>query len=129
MRRHLLVFALCLASLALYVGLTFAQVGRLAYPLDDAWIHLTFARNLALRHEFAFVPGQPSAGSTSPLWAFVLAPGFLWPFGPDVWVYALGVLCLFAASALTYRLARRLFPDAPNLAPVSALVIALEWHL
>jgi hypothetical protein len=128
-RRQLLLFGICLAGCALYLGVTYAQIGHLAYPLDDAWIHLTFARNLALRHEFAFVPGQASAGSTSPLWAFALAPGFLWPFGPDAWVYGLGVVLLFASAVLSYRVTARLFPEAPALAPVAALVFALEWHL
>jgi hypothetical protein len=128
-RRHLLLLGVSLAGCALYLGLTYAQIGRLEYPLDDAWIHLTFARNLALRHEFAFVPGQLSAGSTSPLWAFGLAPGFLWPFGPDAWVYTLGVVLLFASAILSYRVAARLFPEAPAIAPVAAIVSALEWHL
>ena len=128
-RRQLLLLGICLAGCALYLGFTYLRLHHLAYPLDDAWIHLTFARNLALRHEFAFVPGQPSAGSTSPLWAFALAPGFLWPFGPDAWVYALGTVLLFASAVLSYRVTARLFPEASSLAPVTALVFALEWHL
>src|SRR5947209_19467156 len=100
LRRYLGLLAICAAACALYLGVTVAQVGHLAYPLDDAWIHLTFARNLALGHEFAFVPGQASAGSTSPLWAFALAPGFLWPFGSDAWVYLLGIVLLFASAVL-----------------------------
>src|SRR5712692_10960606 len=115
MRRPLLLIALCLVSCALYLGASFAQVGQLAFPLVDAWIHLTFARNLALRHELAFMPGQPSAGSTSPLWTFALAPGFIWPLGPEAWTFLLGVALLCAGAALTARVTHRLFPDAPRL--------------
>ncbi len=65
-------------------------VFRPGFPLDDAWIHQTYARNLALLAEWAFIPGQLSAGSTSPLWTILLAPG-TWiglalTIGPGFWV-------------------------------------------
>src|SRR4051812_27049952 len=43
------------------------------FPLDDAWIHLQFARNLGTGHGFSYNPGIPVAGSTAPLWTAVLA--------------------------------------------------------
>ncbi len=43
-------------------------VGWTAFPLDDSFIHLQFARNLAEGHGFAYNPGVPVAGSTAPLW-------------------------------------------------------------
>ncbi len=42
-------------------------------PLDDAWIHFQFARNLSQGYGFSFVPGVPTAGSTAPLWTLLLA--------------------------------------------------------
>ena len=36
----------------------------IGYPLDDAWIHQTYARNLVVYGEWSFVPGQVSGGST-----------------------------------------------------------------
>ncbi len=122
------LLALCLASCALYLGISFVLTHALTFPLDDAWIHLTFARNLALRHEFAFNVGQPSAGSTSPLWTFALAPSFLLPIAPEWWSYTLGATLLFACAWLTYRISRQLFGDT-RVASVSALAVALEWHL
>ncbi|MBI1801585.1 MAG: hypothetical protein HYR71_08170, partial [Chloroflexi bacterium] len=147
--RFTLWLLLAAAACALYLGVSQLRVGRSGFPLDDAWIHLTFARNLALRHELAHIPGQLSAGSTSPLWTFVLAPAFLWPLGVEAWVDALGVLLIVSAAALTYRIARQVFGDAasplsPPLSQVwergwgvrgeglggeAALVVALEWHL
>jgi hypothetical protein len=47
--------------------------GQPGAPLDDVYIHFQFARNLATGHGLAFNPGQPTPGSTSPLWAFLLA--------------------------------------------------------
>ena len=43
-------------------------------PLDDAWIHMVYARSLAALQGFAYNPGQLETGSTSPLWAVLLAP-------------------------------------------------------
>jgi hypothetical protein len=42
-------------------------------PLDDAWIHLRFAMNVAAGQGLSFNPGVPSAGATAPLWVLALA--------------------------------------------------------
>jgi hypothetical protein len=63
------------------------------FPLDDAWIHLTYARNLAEHHAFTYFPGDPtSAGSTSPLYTLLLAAGFLVTGNEKILSYALGLL-------------------------------------
>ena len=53
--------------LALLPGLFYLAVstygfGFTGFPLDDAWIHQTYARNLAEEGQLAFVPGLASAG-------------------------------------------------------------------
>ncbi|HWF43829.1 MAG TPA: hypothetical protein VG537_04230, partial [Candidatus Kapabacteria bacterium] len=46
--------------------------GFASFPLDDAWIHLTFARTLAASGHFAYGPLNPAtSGSTSPLFTFL----------------------------------------------------------
>jgi arabinofuranosyltransferase len=50
-----------------------ARAGALGFPLDDAWIHLQFARNLSQGDGFSFNAGQAAAGSTAPLWTLLLA--------------------------------------------------------
>ncbi len=47
--------------------------GVLSAPLDDAFIHMQFARNLSNGAGFSFNPGQLTPGSTSPLWTLSLA--------------------------------------------------------
>ncbi|NQT35043.1 hypothetical protein HQ587_07630 [bacterium] len=49
------------------------QIPLFDYIVDDAFIHLTFARNLAQGNGFAFNPGEPTYGSTAPLWTMILA--------------------------------------------------------
>jgi hypothetical protein len=116
------------ASVLAYLGFS-ASGGYVGFPLDDAWIHQTYARNLALRGEFAFVPGQPSAGSTSPLWTGLLAMGYLAHIDYHVWTYALGVTLLALNAWLVYRLVLRFWPRASAAALAAGLLVTVEWHL
>ncbi len=47
--------------------------GVLGVPLDDAWIHFQFAQNIGQGYGFSFNRGEPTPGSTSPLWTLLLA--------------------------------------------------------
>ncbi len=40
---------------------------------DDAYITFQFAKNLSMGNGFSFNPGEPTYGSTSPIWVFILA--------------------------------------------------------
>jgi len=103
--------------------------GGLGFPLDDAWIHQTYARNLALRGEWAFLPGIPSAGSTSPLWTLLLAPGYLLRLAPQAWAYLLGWAALGALGWLGERISRLVLPAAGARLPWIGLFLVGEWHL
>jgi len=128
--RQWAAIALLLSTLsaALYLAWTVAS-GRLGFPLDDGWIHQTYARNLAHTGQMAFIAGQPSAGSTSPLWTILLSIGYLLRLDYRFWTYFLGVIGLALTAWTAHRLARRLFPDQPWAAPLTGLLCALEWHL
>lgn len=126
-RTLLILLASSAFSLGIYL-LACAFIFRIGFPLDDSWIHLTYARNLALRGEWAFLPGVPSAGSTSPLWSVLLAIGFLLRLGPYIWTYLLGGLLLFALACLAELAARRLLPSYKIALPLVGLFFAFEWH-
>jgi hypothetical protein len=51
--------------------------GAFGFPLDDAWIHCQFARNLARGNGMSYNPGVPVSGSTAPLWTILLAASYL----------------------------------------------------
>ncbi len=119
---------LALLSLAGYL-LVSALTLRLGFPLDDAWIHQTYARNLALRGEWAFLPGVPSAGSTAPLWSFLLAGGHFLRLGPYVWTFLLGWLCLWGTGLSGAALFRRWMPAKAAWAPWVGAFLIFEWHL
>ncbi len=81
--RSLLDAAWVTAAWTLALGLFWLRQWQIAgtaglssFPLDDPWIHLHFARNLAEGHGFAYNPGVPVAGSTAPLWTLLLASVF-----------------------------------------------------
>lgn len=47
--------------------------GTLTYIIDDAYIHLTMARNLALHGTWGMVPGEFESSSSSPGWVTLMA--------------------------------------------------------
>lgn len=76
LRLSLIFFAAHLATALYFVfdrtpGTAAALTG---FPLDDAWIHMVYARSLAALQGFAYNPGQLETGATSPLWATLLVP-------------------------------------------------------
>jgi hypothetical protein len=119
------VAALGVAGYLLASGLT----SSLGFPLDDAWIHQAYARNLGQRGEFAFLPGRPSAGSTSPLWAVLIAIGYAAGVEPLLWTYFLGWLVLSGMAYIGYWGVRILAPSRAAWAPWGAVLLGLEWHL
>ena len=98
--------------------------GAVGFPLDDSWIHLHFARNLAEGAGFSYNPGRPVAGSTAPLWTLLLAAGGA-VAGPSLaTAKALGVGATLAAALLTRRAAAA-FGAPPGVALVAA--VGLLW--
>ncbi len=102
-----LIVAAALMAAALGSGLEWAQTFP-GFPLDDTWIHLQFARNVAEGNGFSFNAGVPSSGSTAPLWTLVLAVPLALGVSPIVAAKGLGLLLAIvaavAAALLTLRL-------------------------
>jgi len=44
-----------------------------SYPLDDAWIHMVYARNFVDGEFFCYNATEPEAGFSSPMWLFCLS--------------------------------------------------------
>jgi len=101
---------------------------RIGFPLDDAWIHQTYARNLARLGEWSFIPGQPSGGSTSPLWSLLLSGGYLLGLAPFAWTFLLGFLLLTGMGFLAEKSVAALVPAYPGRIPWVGLVLVFEWH-
>jgi arabinofuranosyltransferase len=94
--------------------------GAAGFPLDDSWIHLHFARNLASGAGFAYNPGHPVSGSTAPLWTLLLGIGAAIAGASLVMAKTLGVASGVAAAVVVRRAA-----IAFGAAPATALVAAV----
>lgn len=123
-RRDAAFLILAVLSVALYVAI--ASGG---FPLDDSWIHQVYGRNLALRGEWAFVPGVPSAASTSPLYTVLLSIGYRLGIPFQLWTHALGVIALWVTAVLGARIAERLLPVRQWIGLAAGLALISAWHL
>jgi hypothetical protein len=78
------------------------------FPLDDSYIHQTVARNLARYGVLGFVPGVPSSGATSILWACIQALNHTFGhFDPVIFNLALSWVILSVIGTLLFLLAAR----------------------
>jgi hypothetical protein len=125
--RHLWVLLAAGLGLALFLGLS-ARNGS-GFPLDDAWIHQTYARNLARNGRLEFIPGTSSAGSTAPLWTILLALGYLLRLPYLLWAYLLGGLSLIWLAWSGMNLWRALWPALSSRDWLVGVVLVLTWPL
>ncbi len=92
-------------ALGLIIGLTLFVAGRnWGVSFDDAFITYRYAKNLLEGRGFVYNPGERHLGTTSPLFALLLA--FFGMFYPDIpfWGSLLGLLALGGVAAFTYLL-------------------------
>ena len=104
--------ASCVAVLALVATVARAW-GSHGFCLDDAWIHLSYAKSLRLGEGFSYNPGDHETGFSSPLWVALIA---LLPWANDpVLAVKLAGAVLHAALALgALRLTAQLVAATPD---------------
>jgi hypothetical protein len=69
---------------ALFLTILHRDNGIFTYTLDDPYIHLALAQNLAHGH-YGINPGEPSSPSSSILWPFLLVPFSGHVYAPLLW--------------------------------------------
>ncbi len=93
------------ASLAILASVLVQHHG---FPLDDSWITQTMARNFGQHGVLGFVPGIPSPGATSVLWATIQAGNFAALHADPVgFNLVLSWLILASIGSTLFLLARR----------------------
>lgn len=100
------------------------------FPLDDAWIHQTYARNLALNGKWMFQAGGGPGGSTSPLWTLFLVPGH-WLGNQDPIIYSnvLSVLLFGFLVWIGVRHIRLLTGNQKLSVILGTLALSTCWQL
>jgi len=110
-RDDLLILGAALGVAGLFTFQELRIAGTIGFPLDDSWIHLRFAQNLAEGNGFSYNRGVPVAGSTAPLWTLLLAMGYKVSGAMLTTVKGLGLLFAAATGVVTRRLAGELTHD------------------
>jgi hypothetical protein len=111
-----------------YLAIELRQLhGGLGWPLDDSWIHLQFARNLATGRGLSYNPGELVTGSTAPLWTALLALLALLPGSALAWAQLAGGLLYLAGIDATWRLARELGLGPGLAALAGGLTLGTGW--
>lgn len=106
----LLIVALGLAATFLFLSSTAAGEGwpSQSVPLDDNWIHLVYANNLAEHGAFYYSVGEVEAGMSSPFWVVVLAVPLLLGAAPVAAAKIASIVFGLLLPYVVYRLALRL---------------------
>jgi hypothetical protein len=126
-KRYWIVALTAALVVVLYAGIT--ALSAPGFPLDDSWIHQTYARNLVLTGRWEFAPGIVSNGSTSPIWTLLLSVGYLLRAPVYWWAYFLGWLCLVWLLFSAMALWNSLWPDYNQSSVWIGLSLSLAWPL
>ncbi|MBU2471557.1 MAG: hypothetical protein KKF20_04035, partial [Bacteroidetes bacterium] len=89
--KRIVIFGLPVIVLIFYLSV----VAHFDYTPDDTFIYLQFAKNITNGNGFAFNAGEPTYGTTSPLWTLSIAVGGF--FGLDLLLTA-KIIDVIAAS-------------------------------
>lgn len=88
-----------------YVIYSFNLNGYFGFPLDDPWIHLTFAKNFAEYFSFSFYKNEMvTAGSTSPIYTFLISVAFFITSNEFILSYFFGILFFVISVFAFYKL-------------------------
>lgn len=129
----IILSVLLLLSFALpyyYINNAYSVNHYNSFPLDDPWIHLQFAKNLAEYGSFSYYKNElVTAGSTSPVYTALLAAGFLVTKN-EMWLsYILGILFFALSVYFYYKLSEDTFPNENWLAIGAVLIFVLDKWL
>ena len=128
-RKNVLVLGLIVfISFVIYLGWSCFTSG-FGFPLDDAWIHQTYARNFGERYQWSFLIDDPSGGSTGPLWGMLIALLYLLKIPPLWGTYFFGFLILWGTAITGSILFERISPKNGSYKIIAGGLIAAEWHL
>lgn len=129
----IIMAVLLVLSIALpyyYINYAYSINQYNSFPLDDPWIHLQFAKNIAEYGSFSYFKNEVvTAGSTSPLYTLLLAAGFIVTKN-EMWLsYVTGIIFFALSVYFFYRLSSVTFPKENWLAIAAALLLVFDKWL
>ncbi len=131
-QRLVLYILIALVSFGLsfyYLNFAHSQNSTYGFPLDDPWIHLTFAKNFAEYQSFSYFKNEiVTSGSTSPIYTFLLSIGFLVSNNEMILSYLLGIVFLISSALWFYKLSSVEFEKENVFAIIiTAIFITDKW--
>ena len=131
--KYLLLFGSI--AIILLIGIYFlpsshAQNGFWGFPLDDPWIHLTFAKNLIDYGSFSYFKNEiVTSGSTSPIYTLLLAALFLLSSNEFIISYTLGGFFSAITIFFIFKLFAKHFKSFPWLGAAAILFVTIQPKL
>lgn len=105
-------------------------LGYFSFPLDDSWIHLTFAKNLIEYGSFSYFKNEiVTSGSTSPIYTILLALLYLFIKNEFIISHLLGIGFLALTVFWLYKLLRLEYKNAAWFALFTVIIIAIQPRL
>ncbi len=131
--KYIILAVLLILSVILpyyYINFAYTVNHYFSFPLDDPWIHLQFAKNIAEYGSFSYFKNElVTAGSTSPIYTFILAAGFFITKN-EMWLsYIIGILFFSLSVFYFYKLSSDVFPKENWLVIASALFLVFDKWL
>jgi len=104
---------------------------RVGFPLDDAWIHQTYARNFVENFRWEYSSGVVSGGSTSPLWTILLMPGYIFKDNFFlIWTIFLGMVITVISAYIFEQIIFLINNQSKKYQfPIYGFIFSFEWHL
>lgn len=124
-----LVHDVMIVTSAIALTAWFVALAGGGFPLDDSWIHQTYARNLAASGQWSYVAGVPSVASTAPFYTIIVSIAYHLGIPYALWTHLLGAAALAVTGLFARRLALRASPGSHWIGLTSGLVCVLSWHL
>lgn len=123
-----LTIALILAVAVSGISLIFLLPSPLEFPMDDAYIHLVYARNLAESGRLYFsMPDEIGVATSSLVWVLLLAAGHLLGLPMILVSKTLGIASLIAVGISIFTLLDSIWPRWKSL--TAALLICLSGNM
>ncbi len=128
-----LLVLLCLACTGFLIyalWYSFNLNGFFGFTLDDSWIHLQFAKNLNEYGSFSYFKNENvTAGSTAPLFTFLLAAGLFITKNEMLLSYFFGILFFSGSVYYFFKLLMEVFNKSIIIALAGSILLVLEPRL